>query len=132
MQPPNTPDGFATGIHQIEPAKERVWADLGVGMYPHEHSPYGLLDLSGNVWEWCLNEYEKPKRIQESGSEMRVLRGGGWDFNQNYAAAVYRLRFNPYDRYYNFGFRVALSGLSLPPLPSDPHHPLAVDGKVGN
>ena len=52
-----------------------------VGMYPHEkpeQSPYGVADLSGNVWEWCLNEYEKPERIQEEGDAYRVLRGGSW------------------------------------------------------
>ena len=52
-----------------------------VGMYSHEkpeQSPYGVADLSGNVWEWCLNEYEKPERIQEEGDAYRVLRGGSW------------------------------------------------------
>ena len=32
---------------------------IAVGLYPHAASPYGVLDLAGNVWEWCLNEYER-------------------------------------------------------------------------
>jgi formylglycine-generating enzyme required for sulfatase activity len=49
-----------------------------VGIYPQGSSPEGLLDLSGNVWEWCLNEYDYPDRIQAGGSVPRVLRGGSW------------------------------------------------------
>ena len=55
-----------------------------VGMYPQGETierdavGNGVADLSGNVWEWCLNEYEKPDSRGESGSADRVLRGGSW------------------------------------------------------
>ena len=45
------------------------------------------LDLSGNVWEWCLNEYGKPDCIQLGGQGSRVLRGGSWNNNQDNARA---------------------------------------------
>ena len=49
-----------------------------VGMYPQgaSPSPYHVMDMSGNVWEWCQNEYDKPSHIQLAGNETRVLRGG--------------------------------------------------------
>lgn len=53
-----------TGPHYLQTTS-------AVGMYPPGASPYGVVDLSGNVWEWCLNEYENPKEIQEFGSENR-------------------------------------------------------------
>jgi len=67
------------------------------------------MDLSGNVWEWCLNEYENPERVEAGGREARVLRGGSWLLSQEYARAGYRVSFVPDDRNLNIGFRVVCS-----------------------
>jgi formylglycine-generating enzyme required for sulfatase activity len=79
-----------------------------VGMYSQGNSPYGVADLSGNVWEWCLNEYNNPERVQLEGDEWRVLRGGSWSYVDRYAAAPFRHRDLPYARLYRYGigFRV--------------------------
>jgi formylglycine-generating enzyme required for sulfatase activity len=42
-----------------------------VGSYPQGASPYGVLDMAGNVRERCEDKYD-------SGSRFRVLRGGSW------------------------------------------------------
>lgn len=50
-----------------------------VGIYPQGASPYQVLDMLGNVWEWCLNKYEEPEMIKPDRSgHMRVLRGDSW------------------------------------------------------
>ena len=49
-----------------------------VGLYPRGKSANGILDLTGNVWEWCLNEYIHPQMIQGKGDEPRVIRGGAY------------------------------------------------------
>jgi formylglycine-generating enzyme required for sulfatase activity len=64
------------------------------------------MDMSGNVWEWCLNEYSDPKNFGLGRTEWRVLRGGGWFFNQDPARAVYRHYLDPRHWFNHLGFRV--------------------------
>ena len=77
-----------------------------VGLYPKGASPVGALDMSGNVWEWCLNEYENPDRIDLSSENRRVLRGGSWDLSQSLARCVSRDSRYPDFRVHDIGFRL--------------------------
>jgi formylglycine-generating enzyme required for sulfatase activity len=85
-----------------------------VGMYPQGATPEGVMDLAGNVWEWCLNEYEKPKRTERSGTEARVVRGGSWFNFHDFARASYRYFDHPVNRIVGLGFRVVCSA----PIPA--------------
>lgn len=83
---------------------------MAVGMYPLG-APAGdtVLDLAGNVWEWCLNEYDHPATIQIGGEGSRALRGGSWlDFPGDLRTAK-REEFSPDDRDGDIGFRVVLA-----------------------
>jgi formylglycine-generating enzyme required for sulfatase activity len=76
-----------------------------VGIFPQGQSPYGVMDLAGNVWEWCLNEYERPERVQRTGREPRGVRGGSWVDDQADARAVARSDGRPGNRNDGRGFR---------------------------
>ena len=60
-----------------------------VGNFPEGASPYGVLDMAGNAWEWVADSYQpdfysqSPEKnpITDSPVNRRVLRGGNWDSN---------------------------------------------------
>ncbi len=79
---------------------------MAVGMYPRGASPVGALDMSGNVWEWCLNTYEDPANLDFGRTDRRVLRGGSWYHWGSYAHTDMRSRYYPDHRYNAGGFRV--------------------------
>jgi formylglycine-generating enzyme required for sulfatase activity/WD40 repeat protein len=121
-----------------------TYADGPKGEYRQQTTPggifpannWGLHDMHGNVWEWCLDHWHgsyegapadgsawlnpadptKKTSIEKgngSEEELRLLRGGSWNLNPRYCRSAYRIRYRP-GRARNFvGFRVVC-------LPQDP------------
>jgi formylglycine-generating enzyme required for sulfatase activity len=83
-----------------------------VGMYPHGVAACGALDMAGNLWEWCLNNYGRIKDIYYSNKEYKVLRGGSWGLFQDSVRVSYRLNTPADYRYGRVGFRVVVVPLS--------------------
>jgi len=63
-----------------------------IGLYPQGASPYEVQDMAGNLWEWCLNEYDDPDRTKTGGQRLRALRGGSWYYYPEDARVFVRLR----------------------------------------
>jgi formylglycine-generating enzyme required for sulfatase activity len=91
-----------------------------VGMFPA--NAWGLQDMHGNVWEWCLDHWHESYEgapedgsawlAQEGGS--RLLRGGSWSLDPGYCRSAYRLHRGPVAAYSDVGCRV----VCLPQGPS--------------
>ncbi len=85
-----------------------------VGCFPGGKSPYGVSDMSGNVWEWCQDWYDEyasgavtDPTGPHSGS-YRVNRGGSWDDHARYCRSADRIRGSPDNRDGYLGFRLVL------------------------
>jgi formylglycine-generating enzyme required for sulfatase activity len=64
--------------------ESRLNRTTAVGMYPQGATQQGVLDMMGNVWEWCVNKTRNPERLEtmriDKGGDRRVIRGGSWDY----------------------------------------------------
>ena len=98
----------------------RSWgqeATAAVGTHPSGASPYGLLDMGGNVWEWCSDWYDNdyyavsPFRDPKGPPSgiARVVRGGSWDSRPAVLSSSCRNWGHRGYRDGDFGFRCAMS-----------------------
>jgi formylglycine-generating enzyme len=88
-----------------------------VGSYPPSRG-YGLYDMSGNVWEWCMDRWAQqydPNQTQDPRGPVtgkgRVLRGGAWHYSGRYVRIADRSGFPPDIPDDRCGFRCAFDAL---------------------
>ncbi len=68
---------FPWGYEQPDPHvacfhhSDSIDSTVAIGSYPMNKSPFGCMDMAGNVWEWCVDEIEDPRNPH-------ILRGGSW------------------------------------------------------
>ena len=85
-----------------------------IGSYPVGVSPYGALDMAGNVWEWTSSLYKDYPYAADDGREdtnasgWHVLRGGSWSYVRGVRSAI-RSEFISSLTNYDLGFRCASS-----------------------
>ena len=86
---------------------------------PNGDSPYGVADMCGNAWEWCDDWFDDDtyaararSRVQDplgpQHGTLRALRGGAFDFDHRAVRCAYRVGALPYERSYDYGFRMVM------------------------
>jgi formylglycine-generating enzyme required for sulfatase activity len=96
-------------------AETGIGSTSAVGCFPGGASPYGIQDMSGNVYEWCHSLFKDypydPKDGREipEGESPRVLRGGAFHDSERLARCAVRRRGYPLYRFGNFGFRIVIA-----------------------
>lgn len=93
---------------------DAIQRTTAVGLYNDAvASVYGISDLSGNVWEWCISEWEEQFRprdlIKINTDTARACRGGSWSHDQFMARSATRFWYRPGIANISWGFRVCAS-----------------------
>lgn len=108
--------------HQTAGGGYQKYQTAPVGSYPAGASPYGCMDMAGNVWEWCSDgfSYEyyshtppggwiDPVNREPGSTGWRVLRGGSWSYDggsYRCASRAYGFLMGGGDIEGSYGFRI--------------------------
>ena len=110
-------DRNCSNTAESDPSVNDGYADTApVGSYPAGASPYGALDMSGNVWEWIADwhlveyygrsPYENP--LGPPGGDRKGMRGGSWFNGPDGVRVVARASRKPNDHFDSVGFRCVI------------------------
>lgn len=74
--------------------------------YPNGASPYGVWDMAGNTWEWCIDSDEADRPLELVSQHKRVVRGGSFFSVQNRLRNTFAFYLNPLVQFDTIGFRL--------------------------
>jgi hypothetical protein len=106
------------------PAAGVTASKVDVNSFPLGASPYGALNMAGNVSEWVSDWYDPrfygrveataPDPVGPPSGTTRVIRGGSWDNPPFFVRTVHRQDYNPADGTPFIGFRCAANAATAP------------------
>jgi serine/threonine protein kinase len=95
-----------------------IGESIAVNSFENGISQYGCYQMSGNIWEWCLDDFvdnfyktrgsKNANPIAITNSDTKVLRGGSYNFVKSSARTSYRYYSRRNHKDETIGFRVVL------------------------
>ncbi len=94
-----------------------------VGSFPFAKSPFGALDMAGNVWEWVYDGFDPGMYakgdVEDPAADpvgaTGILRGGSWDFATSRLVSTTRQKFQRRVGHVSTGFRCVQGGVERKP-----------------
>lgn len=101
--------GTLKGEYLPKMVKSTIYGTRAAGTIPANASPYGCLDMAGNVYQWC-SERGVEGGNRPAATPVRVVRGGSWNDDRpfRFRAATRAITLAPTDRKDTVGFRLII------------------------
>jgi formylglycine-generating enzyme required for sulfatase activity len=103
------PWGNEFDANRCNTIESNIEQSTSVKRYNTGVSPYGVYDMAGNVWEWCINPHRRVTDTSVNTSEPRILRGGSWGSHSEEARVMSRMSKSPDHCSDRVGFRIVCS-----------------------
>lgn len=83
------------GLSNIDDTGSKKTRPVRIGSYPDGKSPFGILDMSGNVWEWTSSDLTAypggtPPELPEGYGRLKIIRGGSFSVPPARATTTFR------------------------------------------
>ncbi len=86
--------------------ESRIGRTTSVYAYPGGASPYGVMDLAGNTWDWCLNNNQSSTGVDLSNDLERVIKGGAYHSPAKRAVTSFYFAVAPGSHHDSISFRL--------------------------
>ncbi|MFW5709074.1 MAG: SUMF1/EgtB/PvdO family nonheme iron enzyme [Chloroflexota bacterium] len=99
------PWGDYFDVNNANTSESKIRMTTLVTRYEHALSPFGVADMTGNVWEWCLTPGPKDSKGQ-AGDSFRAICGGSFISDHKRARTTFHFNLSPEYLYASIGFRI--------------------------
>ena len=125
----NDPPTFERAMWNDHPVSQT--SDAPVNCCQAGASPYGAVNMAGNVWEWCEDTYlpdfyaKSPAKnpVNQAKGDLKILRGGAFQLGPTFLRTYNRYWLLDVDRVSDMGLRTVVSGVAAKPAAGAPTPP---------
>ncbi|MBN2469200.1 MAG: SUMF1/EgtB/PvdO family nonheme iron enzyme [Anaerolineae bacterium] len=101
------PWGNTFSVERANTKESKLRMTSQVTSYPGGASPFQVMDMAGNIWEWCLNgEHDATRGLNVQENVHRAVHGGSHIGPENRAQITFRYHLQPRLQYGTVGFRL--------------------------